>query len=363
MSAGTRPDRIPSLDGVRAVAIALVIASHFAYTTAAPGWFASASEAMHLGALGVRVFFVLSGFLITRLLVDEHRARGTISLRRFYLRRTLRIFPAYYAYLAVVFGAAAVGWLYVPASAALHAVTYTTDYARLTAWATGHGWSLSVEEQFYLLWPAAIALLGTRRSAALAAACIVVAPLVRLAYHVGAPDLLRPEFRFECVVDSLATGCLLALGRERLWESSTYRRLVESRAAALLPIALLALASLDRHPLVGMPIGIPLQNVAIAVMLDASARRPESIAGRALNTRAAVYIGTLSYSLYLWQQPFFDPAAPRWMTAAPWNLAYVAAAALASYYLVERPALRWRAHLARRRDATLPAPSAQVVEA
>lgn len=363
MSAGTRPDRIPSLDGVRAVAIALVIASHFAYTAAAPRWFTSASDVLHLGALGVRVFFVLSGFLITRLLVAEREAQGTISLRRFYLRRTLRIFPAYYAYLAVVFGAAAIGWLYVPTSAAVHAVTYTTDYARLTAWATGHGWSLSVEEQFYLLWPAAIALLGTRRSTGLAAACVVLAPVVRLAYHLGAPDVLRPEFRFECVVDSLATGCLLALGRERLWESAAYRGLVESRAVALLPIALLALASLDRHPLVGMPIGIPLQNVAIAVMLDASARRPESIVGRLLNTRPAVYVGTLSYSLYLWQQPFFDPAAPRWMTAAPWNLGYVVAAALASYYLVERPALRWRARREPRRDAASLAAPARVAEA
>ena len=363
MSTEATSDRIPSLDGVRAVAITLVIASHFAYTAAAPGWFADTSDVLRLGALGVRVFFVLSGFLITRLLVDERHERGTIRLRRFYLRRTLRIFPAYYVYLAAALGAAALGWLYLPTSAALHAVTYTTDYAHLTAWATGHGWSLSVEEQFYLLWPAAITLLGVRRSAVLALACVVAAPLVRLGYHLWAPAMLRPEFRFECVVDSLAVGCLLALGRDRAWAWAPYRRLVESRWTGGLPLALLALASLDRHPLVGMPIGIPLQNVVIAVLLDRWSRQPRSIAGRVLETRAFVYVGTLSYSLYLWQQPFFDPAAPRWMTASPWNLGLVALCALASYHLVERPALRWRARLERRLDAAPPLAAAQVVEA
>lgn len=346
-SSRSGPPRIPSLDGLRAVAIGLVVLSHVAFTSAAPRPLADAAASLHVGALGVRVFFVLSGFLITGLLLEERTRLGGIRLGRFWLRRTLRIFPPYYVYLAVVFAAAAAGWLYVPRTAAIHAVTYTTDYAHLTAWATGHGWSLSVEEQFYLLWPLALAFIDVGGAAALAAACVVAVPLVRLAYFFWAPDALRPEFRFECVADSLAVGCLLAMWRERLWARDWYRRVVRSRWMALAPIAVLALASLDKHPRVGFSIGIPLQNVAIALLLDRYVRLPESRIGRVLNARPVVAVGLLSYSIYLWQQPFFDPAAPPWMTATPWNLAFVAAAALASYWLVERPALHWRRRIER----------------
>jgi peptidoglycan/LPS O-acetylase OafA/YrhL len=116
------------------------------------------------GELGVHVFFVISGFLITGLLMEELALSGRISLSRFYLRRTLRIFPAYYAYLAIAFLAAVAGWVQLAPHDLMHGLSYTSNYYPSRSWFLGHTWSLSVEEQFYLLWPALVVLTGPRRA-------------------------------------------------------------------------------------------------------------------------------------------------------------------------------------------------------
>ena len=141
--------------------------------------------------LGVSVFFVISGFLITSLLLKELDATGTIAIKRFYLRRAFRIFPPFYFYLAIVFVLAVVGLFPTPLRAFFFAATYTSDYYLGPGSGSGglqHLWSLSVEEQFYLLWPAALLLLGKRRAIYLAWFLILVSPLSRtVTYLVLAP--------------------------------------------------------------------------------------------------------------------------------------------------------------------------------
>src|SRR5438093_1124683 len=155
----TRATHLPALDGLRAVAVFTVIVYHFGIN-AVPG------------DLGVSAFFVLSGFLITWLLLREHAANGTVSLRRFYTRRVLRIFPAYYAFLAVSFAIDSVRGQPWGSSLGLSSLFYLVNYYNALnghpVTSIAHAWSLGIEEQFYLLWPMLLLLLlrgGAARAA------------------------------------------------------------------------------------------------------------------------------------------------------------------------------------------------------
>ena len=118
-----RGDRIPSLDGIRAVSIGLVL---FGHLLGSRGFFFSLEVDKHLapGELGVRIFFVISGFLITNLLLAEAAKNGRVHIGRFYLRRTFRIFPAYYVLVLALFAAELAGWIALAPGDLIHALTY-----------------------------------------------------------------------------------------------------------------------------------------------------------------------------------------------------------------------------------------------
>jgi peptidoglycan/LPS O-acetylase OafA/YrhL len=322
--------RIPSLDGLRAVAITLVLVSHVAGTQGAP------PLPRGLGELGVRVFFVISGLLITTLLIEEHRSFGRISLGRFFLRRTFRIFPAFFAFLAGLWVAQHMGWLAFSARDWLHAITYTVNYHAGRPWEMGHLWSLSVEEQFYLLWPALLVAFGMKRGAFYAAALIVLAPILRLAYlKLGLSDYSM----FETAADSIAMGCLLAFCRDRLWEDARWRAMVSLPAI----VALFALAHvLGLSTRAGLLAGETVQSFAIALLIERSIRFPARDLGKLLNAAPVMYVGALSYSLYLWQQPFLNRSGAYEANGFPLNLGLAVACALVCHYAVEKPFLDLR---------------------
>jgi peptidoglycan/LPS O-acetylase OafA/YrhL len=336
--------RIPSLDGIRALSIVLVVAWHLSSSGSAP-WLAQLWR-IDSGNLGVRIFFVISGYLITSLLLAEHARTGTISLRRFYLRRALRIMPAFYVFLCVMALAGALGLVPVTRAALLRAATYSANYAG-TGWTLGHTWTLAVEEQFYLLWPSLIVLLGVRRSFMGAALVLLLSPLFRsIAVLSGHwPD--NPRYSFECVADALATGCLLAYLRPWLWNQASYRRVLERRAMELWPIIILAVAVASaRWEHFGSIVGLSLLNIAIAVWIDWCLRFPDSRVGRLLNARPIAFVGVLSYSIYLWQQPFLREGHT---LRFPLSILCIGAVAVASYFFIERPMLRLRARVEGRR--------------
>ncbi|MBN8736667.1 MAG: acyltransferase [Xanthomonadales bacterium] len=227
--------RMPSLDGFRAVSILMVLCGHLGGTRGFP---LTASAISHwtgdLGALGVQVFFVISGFLITSLLMSERQQTGTISLKNFYLRRVLRIFPASYTLILMLLVATLLGWLDLTARDFIFASTYTVNYYPHHPWQIGHLWSLSVEEQFYLLWPLALLLLRERRGLLLAIAAIFIGPVVRAVIreyvlHVNPASPLSDMSIFPAMCDYLATGCALALLRPWLLTQDWYLRLTGSR--------------------------------------------------------------------------------------------------------------------------------------
>jgi peptidoglycan/LPS O-acetylase OafA/YrhL len=338
--------RIPSLDGLRAISIGLVLIGHLSGTRYFP-LPKSIGDFFSLAEVGVIVFFVISGYLITTLLLQEVAMTGRIHLLKFYFRRTLRIFPPYYALIFVLILLRGVGLIALSNHDVFHALTYTTNYFAPQGWYLGHTWSLAVEEQFYLLWPAVLLWLGKRRAVWAAASLLLLCPLVRVfsIFHL----FHRPDSAaFEMVADSLACGCLLALWRERLHQQSWYWRVLNAKLFALLPLAIIGVSALHHSPKIYYSVGLSFINIGTAVCVDWCITWHDSWVGKWLNTRWIVFVGVLSYSLYLWQQVFLNRAATTIITTFPLNLVLTILAALASYYLIEAPALRWRQRIERR---------------
>jgi peptidoglycan/LPS O-acetylase OafA/YrhL len=346
-----RGTRIPSLDGLRAVSIVAVILGHLTGTGGFPRGITPilVNDYVDVAELGVRVFFVISGYLITRLLLGEEERNGRASLPQFYLRRALRILPAYLAYVGVVAGLTAAGLAAVGRIDVLHALTFTINYVhRPPAWPVAHLWSLAVEEQFYLLWPLVLVWGGRRRATTVAVTVLWMVPLIRFATMLDHQAVRT----FHTTADALALGCLMALCADRLGASRRWGRLADAwwLAPGLLAASAAAGALQNDVTLLTQD---ALANFACAALVLFCVRRPHTLAGRALNVRPVMFVGTLSYSLYLWQQLFVDRYGSL-SNAFPMNVGLAVAWALISYYGVERPFLALRRRLEARPSGTAP---------
>ena len=362
MASGPRPirevldgRRLPALDGLRAVAAITVIASH---ANVIP-------EPLHrewiTGPMGVSGFFVLSGFLITWLLLREIRTSGRISLRDFYLRRTLRIWPAYYTFLLAMM--AAQRWSLIKAVASLHAARlaagfFVYDYYVAVTGVRGTNltnlWTVSVEEQFYLLWPVVLLLLlrrGDTRYAFRTTLAVVIGVLLWRSFLVltlGAGGMYVYH-AFDTRFDNLAIGCLLAL-----WTSQPgfegFARAVAS--SPLYPVATLELLAFTNQTggLFMETFGWTIQALLLALLILQLLQLSGSRFWSWLEHPVARYLGAISYPLYLYQD--LGLAFGHAIHAASPYLAFAAALAgttvLASlsYHIVERPFLRLKGRFA-----------------
>jgi peptidoglycan/LPS O-acetylase OafA/YrhL len=337
---------IPSLDGLRACSILIVMLSHFVNANLIPG------------GLGVYIFFVISGFLITRLLIGEHKKSGRISLTNFYLRRALRLYPVVLAFTGTVLFVMLVRGLPVNISEPLSALFYFANYLYADNGQTGSMpfsifWSLSIEEHFYFLLPTVVLLLHANPKRLLVAMLLVCLSALALRLRVAAdhPELLGTHhfyYRTEFRIDSLAFGVALACLCELDWG----RRLVLQLArpsvftASLLAILGCLLYRNDyfretvRYTILGGAISLAISNVLF---------RP-TVMARSLNSAVFVWVGLLSYSLYLWHFVAFRvlifllPGLPHWLSLFG-VFAVSFAMAAASYHLLEQPLLRLRARL------------------
>lgn len=308
------------------------------------------------------MFFVLSGFLITHLLLREAEQTDGIFLKRFYLRRCLRIMPVYFVYIGVLaclvalkvyFGEVTASWL--------GAVTFTRNMIGPVASYTGHFWSLAVEEQFYLVWPCCIAMLTLwrrqRDAIKLLLIPIVLCPLIRMANFT--PEA-NGEFCWRVFgsnsiliyADSLAIGCLGAFLMRRI----TFRPTPETGslvlAAALSVITLGVFWENIFGKAGGLALGcIPtLQAAAILTAMWISTQHEKSLVYRILNWSPINALGILSYSIYIWHVLFLcNYTGPTWRAYLyDWHYWWLAALVVAaiSYYCVERPFLRLKKKVA-----------------
>ncbi len=379
--------RLPSLDGWRALSIVLVLGEHNVKGPGFPNQWQPFWLWVFDGGLGVRFFFVISGFLITYLLLVEQRNTGRVDLRGFYARRALRILPVYGCYMLVLLALQWMGYWRQSGVAWLANCTMTTDFFTWGGnipWATKHLWSLAIEEQFYLLWPPLLiwAGAGRRPRALLWILCVplVVAPLSRVfsfmltfgpshfMAHFSVIPLLIERVRMVPWIkplmsgyslfnyfDSLAMGgiaaVLLAHRRPALTAvCKEYRGAVICAGAMSVGIPY-ALGNLNLLASLTHPFAYTFEAAGFAVLLLQSVLFPEGFA--ILNGRAIRTVGVLSYSLYIWQQLFCMSLPSPW-----WILAAFCAAAV-SYNFVEKPFLKLRARF-RPRQSGLPSPEARV---
>jgi len=325
--------RIPSLDGMRAISISLVVIGHWTelrYHSDIAGAFAN---------LGVRIFFIISGFLITTLLLKEHAKSSTIELQEFYVRRAYRILPASLLFMVVTF---VIFWPQLQWYHMATAVLYLANFDYLHPWYLGHLWSLSVEEQFYLLWPGVLKK-WYRHRAAILVGVVAFAPVYRVVCHFLQLHGKADE-TFPAVADMLAIGCLLAVFAKRMPKIRG-----EWAGLMVLPVALVPvyMGILHFHvtPVLLLVLW-PVMHLSIAGLLWHVVQRPYWL----LNVGPVVWLGKISYSLYLWQQLFVFGQHGR-----PWyGVIFAVGLASASYYFVEQPMLRMRERRAgERKEAAL----------
>ena len=304
------------------------------------------------GDLGVTLFFVLSGFLITWLLLREFVNTRSISIRAFYVRRALRIFPAYYVF--VLFSLAldvALGhrWsLGLITAAFTYLVNYYNAFLGHPTTSVAHAWSLAVEEQFYLLWPlACLALLRRTRGVTARVVGLVILTVVAwrsLLFLVlrAPPSYVYNAFDTRC--DALAIGCFLALSSERAWFHSLERWV---RSSSTLPLVTLGLLWLSRHygaSSYHYSIGMTVDAVLIAVFMIQMLGLSLTPLWSWLNHPVTRWLGLISYPSYLYHVWGLSvgvrllPHAPKVLTFA---VGYAATLCFAwgSFRIVERPFL------------------------
>ncbi|MCU1599522.1 MAG: putative O-acetyltransferase [Frankiales bacterium] len=358
----------PPLDGLRGIAVALIVVFHFA-----------GHYVLHGATIGLDVFFALSGFLITALVLDEQRVTGRVDLKGFYVRRAARLLPALLLMLTVWSALLLVfhdqGWMgstpagdgtgsAVGVAGSLKdvgaALLYVANWDVISGGTEAplqHLWSLAVEEQFYVLWPAALLVLLTL-SARLRRGVLVVLIAASMtwaatlwAWGFGGN---RIYFGTDTRASSLLIGALAAVGWHRRRSVGQAARFAGTRAWAGVAVFVVILTHLHENEwkYVVLPAVAALCTAQVITYVSDA---PRSALGRALALRPLAWLGRRSYALYLWHYLWatwthgLDPAV-----GIPIGVAGSLACTVASWHLVEAPALAW---VARRR--TRPAPAAQ----
>jgi peptidoglycan/LPS O-acetylase OafA/YrhL len=335
---------IPTLDGWRAIAILLVLVDHTIFHTFRHyGW-------TLVGGHGVQIFFVLSGYLITGKLLEDG------SLRKFYTRRAFRILPVLLAYLAVV---AFLGLFLHRIPVLRSEITtslfffrnwwfYPTTTWSGIGWFTAHLWSLSIEEQFYLIWPILMLKCGKGALRQMLAAVLycgffcAVFVLVHVGriLHIGGWHWM-PNLQWGCLI----VGCMLRIAFSDAGTARTISKFFTGRSTIVVLAVLVYIGLLHDRLTIFDPLFCGLAVCATLV-------EPNAWIGRILEISVLRWIGRLSYSLYIWQQlflgfgPTFRPFG--FFSGFPVNLVSAVVVACLSYYLMERPLMRLGHDLAAR---------------
>ena len=354
---GRRGAYIPSLDGWRTIAILWVMLSHNAVFHLGP---ISDIWVQQRGSRGVDLFFALSGILICGRLLQEEKRSGAISLKSFYVRRLFRIQPAALLFLAVL------------SVLLLTGVIYRLDVYRGSPWLTqlsallmmrnlwpktflfenSHFWSLSVEEHFYIFLPAFL-IVCKRYRLTVMGVLLVVALIWRIIYFMK-PRGAEVFNRTDLCCGTILLGCVFALALAKANVRDFAVAYVQPWLALLYAAGALVLVEIH-HSRADYALLISIYPLLItATMLHAG-----SWTTRLLEWAPMRFVGRISYSLYLWQELFFDPYDPApagsFRTHVVWCWIAAFACAIASYFLVETPLIRWGHKIARGFDVDAPA--------
>jgi peptidoglycan/LPS O-acetylase OafA/YrhL len=339
-------NKIASLNGLRAISIIIVILYHLKLNGSIDGsaYFISLFDLFFRGGFGVNVFFVISGYLITTLLITEDKKTNSINLKHFYIRRTLRIFPAYYFLLLVYFIMQLLGYIHISNIAYFSALTYTKYiFKDGKEWFTGHAWSLSIEEHFYLFWPVLFKVFKKYRNTV---PWLLV--LLSIIYEIFRLKDFPNQYNLNILAraNTLAIGCLFAIHKNTILN---YLQTKWTYVIAIATAAILLLSYFENNfpsnlfigkifYVLGGSDGI-ISSFTIAFIMFYSIYGPKNWWHWLLNTKLLNFIGLLSYSLYLWQQ-LFTYKSDMVINKTPYNVIFLILAALFSYYIIEKPFLK-----------------------
>ena len=284
---------IPQLDGLRAIAVLIVMISHAGLEKFVPGGF------------GVTIFFFLSGYLITLLLRIELSRYGQVDFRAFYWRRTLRIMPPLYLTLAILTAMHFAGVFdeTVRGNAIPWDYLFLSNYSHLWGHEAGLPvplWSLAVEEHFYLIFPAAFALCMARGNVPAAAMVCAISCLVILALRFATPlwfgEVERNYYWSHTRMDSILFGCILALWNNPLLDEKAWR---PEFSHVLIALAVLATTFVVQEPTFRFIVRYSLQGAALLVLFSYVLSERSALLNNLLTSAPMVWTGLVSYSLYL----------------------------------------------------------------
>lgn len=344
LTQNSQSQRILGLDGLRALSVLAVFFHHTGGTFIEGGY------------IGVELFFVLSGYLITKILCNERSASGRIDFVAFYIRRAKRLYPALIALLVAV---AAYCFSFEKHDLwleTLPSLFYVVNWYRAFNWydgvLTGHTWSLAIEEQFYLVWPlllSAFIWLAPRRSYLLVLGLIAAIVIWRTSFFIDGAPLRRMYNGFDTHADAILIGAVLSLV-----STNILRRIGTVWSVALIYILVVVFSKAAMEFSLSV-YGFGSVAAASAALIAKVISDQESILVRVLNVKPLVWLGTVSYGFYLWHYPIIQIALygghdsilgffgsleypiPMLVSAVFITTLFVTSA---SWYLVERPIIR-----------------------
>jgi peptidoglycan/LPS O-acetylase OafA/YrhL len=338
---------LPALDGMRGMTTFAIFIVH-------SGYFAFSGVMIYMD-----VFFTMSGYLITSILINDFKKHGKIRLKTFYLRRFLRLFPAFTLMLVVM---GAISYLFLPnykdrllelTAAFFYLTDIPTIMSRVTLMLTAHTWSLSVEEQFYVVWPIVIGFLLSRFGVSRTTATCIFTASVLFALsratmtHLGA-DRVYLFYTFYARADSILLGCGLAV-LLKIVDLKDYPRLCTILAHSLVPIAIgsvVAALTMQLTTRWYYYVSFLFGSLPGAIAVAAVVQPHRTFMHRFFEHPVPVFWGRICYGLYVWHWPIFVllrmqfELQPLSVIFIGWPLAF--ACATTSYYLIERQFMRAR---------------------
>ncbi|WP_419699052.1 acyltransferase family protein [Mucilaginibacter sp. NFX135] len=335
----------PSLNGLRAIAVIMVVISHIA------GHYKFLQPTVFLGYLGVNIFFVLSGFLITTLCIKEQITTKQLSLKNFYIRRALRILPVAYLYILVIVVLSSIFKLGVSKSnifsSALFAANFTYFHKPHLNMELGHFWSLSLEEQFYLMFPFLLKK-SFKVFMSFILFILVVLPIiiylqsVDLLYNNGVAYAL-PYYLIK--FQAISLGCLFSvLSFKGYLNWGPWRFLISA-----ISLIIILVVQINHYPTPGAVFNNLFISTMTGFLIENSIYKSNDPLFKFFNIRIIALIGVLSYSVYIWQQLFLSHTGIFPISTYPYNFCFLIVVPCLSYFYYEKFFLKLKSRFTKRR--------------
>ncbi|WP_410478154.1 acyltransferase family protein [Pedobacter aquatilis] len=327
----------PSLNGWRAIAVIIVICEHLKNNIGHSSVYSKIANIFIFGRLGVDIFFVLSGFLITSILIKEKIRTGKINISKFFIRRSLRIFPVLYLYLVCCMLLNYFFQLNIAYLSFIWPLLYVSNIIYTDPW-LAHTWSLSIEEQFYLIWP--LVLRASKRPILLYLILITLLPALKILIYLNPSAFDIYINHIYIPTTALLTGAVASI---ILFKKISFNGFLKESLFILSMLLTLFIFYLQSNGLFGiliLPFGTVITNLSIAYCIIYSLKSEKEVFIKFLNHPIIVKIGIMSYSIYIWQQLFLQTSESyrngQSFIFFPVNLIYIVCISYLSYNYYER---------------------------